>query len=248
MAASGTILLADDEVNFRQATAELLREEGYQCDEVPDAAEAIAQLQQDTYDVLIADIKMPGNVNLEFIRTLAESGPGLFVILVTGYPSTETAIDSVQLPVSAYLVKPFKFEELLTHVQFGVMRSNAQRAVHRLQGQVKAWQQEMEVSAQAVSSASREAFSDPVGVFLETSFRRVMQNLHELEQMTAILARHEHEKQEISYQDPRVDHLKAALVDTIGVLEKTKHAFKSKDLGALRRRLENIITQVDSSS
>ncbi len=246
MADSGRILLADDEINFQQATAELLREQGYRCDVVSDAHAAAERLRHDDYDVLIADIKMPGNTELEFIQDLAAQARALSIILVTGYPSTQTAIDSVQLPVLAYLVKPFKFDELLTHVRFGMERSQANRAIERLRHHVRQWHDELEDNARAVSLATSQAFADPLGLFLQASFRRVIMTLEDLEALTGVLARHEDSAREAVFKDPRLDLLKDALGDTIAVLEKTKHAFKSRDLGMLRKRLEELIARVDA--
>ena len=72
MSDQGHILIADDEETFLHATAELLRQEGYTCDCVPDGASAAVWLRDGTYDVLIADIEMPGNQHLELIRDLLE--------------------------------------------------------------------------------------------------------------------------------------------------------------------------------
>ena len=62
----GRILFADDEETFLQASCDLLRREGYACDGVPDASAAMQKLAAKKYDLLIADIKMPGNAELEF--------------------------------------------------------------------------------------------------------------------------------------------------------------------------------------
>src|SRR4030042_1592190 len=113
----GRILIADDEETFRNSIADLLRRGGYQCDCAPDAIVAAELLRSADYDLLIADIKMEGNFELEFIRELPQIAEGMPVILVTGYPSLRSAIESIQLPVAAYLVKPFEFEELLVQVQ-----------------------------------------------------------------------------------------------------------------------------------
>jgi signal transduction histidine kinase len=113
----GRILIADDEEIFVNSMADLLRREGYECSCAPDAIVAAELLRSNDYDLLIADIKMEGNFELEFIQDLPQIATGMPVILVTGYPSLKTAIQSVQLPVVAYLVKPFEFKELLEQVQ-----------------------------------------------------------------------------------------------------------------------------------
>ena len=109
----GRILIADDEKTFLAAMAQLLCNEGFECDCAEDATEVLEKLSKKTYDLLIADIKMPGNSNLELIRQLSQTAPAVSIILVTGYPSQQTAIEAVQLPVAAYLVKPVDFPQLL---------------------------------------------------------------------------------------------------------------------------------------
>jgi len=116
----GRILIADDEHTFLDSMADLLRREGHQCDCAPNAIVAADLLRRNDYDLLIADIKMEGNFELELIRDIPQIAGGMPVILVTGHPSLKSAIQSVQLPVVAYLVKPFEFKELLIHVQSSI--------------------------------------------------------------------------------------------------------------------------------
>lgn len=71
----GRILIADDEVGFAEVTADLLREEGYVCDCAADAFAARRLLTGHCYDLLVADIKMPGNEELEFIGILPALAP-----------------------------------------------------------------------------------------------------------------------------------------------------------------------------
>ncbi len=117
MVESKRILIADDEESFLYSTADILRREGYECGCATDARTATDMLGRENYDLLIADIKMPGNSDLEFISALPKIAEGMPVILVTGYPSLNSAIESVQLPVVAYLVKPFELNELLVRVK-----------------------------------------------------------------------------------------------------------------------------------
>lgn len=68
----GRILLADDEKTFLNATADLLRAEGYECVTVPDGAAALSAAKSEPFDLLIADIEMPGNSDLQLVRQVAE--------------------------------------------------------------------------------------------------------------------------------------------------------------------------------
>lgn len=117
MAQLASILIADDEELFRETTAHLLRNEGYCCDCAPDAPRAMEMISVKRYDVLISDIRMPGNSQLQLVRKAQEVLPGLTTILVTGFPSLAAVAEKARLRVTACLFKPFDFEELLQIVR-----------------------------------------------------------------------------------------------------------------------------------
>lgn len=111
----GSVLIADDEPQFRDAMVQLLALEGYSCETAANAQACREVLSQKRFDVLIADIRMPGNTELELLEQIQDLK--LPVIVVTGYPSVPSAIRAIKLPVVAYLVKPFNFSELLKEVE-----------------------------------------------------------------------------------------------------------------------------------
>jgi DNA-binding NarL/FixJ family response regulator len=104
--------------------AQLLRDVGFECECLSDAAEIRAALDQGVVDVLVADIRMPGNFNLELVEHVRNSPSPPSVILMTGFPTLETAISSIKLRISAYLVKPFGFDELLREVEAALLDGN----------------------------------------------------------------------------------------------------------------------------
>jgi DNA-binding NtrC family response regulator len=128
MADSGKILIADDEETVLGSTAALLELQGFTCHSVRSAREALEKLNTEEFDVLIADWKMPGNVELQFIRSLPQVAKNLPVILVTGYPHLATMLEQLQVSVDAHLMKPFEFDALLRLVRDAVERSRARRA------------------------------------------------------------------------------------------------------------------------
>ncbi len=92
----GHILLADDEDTFLEATQDLLQEEGYDCHLVRNAEElGQALLRVGDFDVLITDLNMPGNRVLEMVKEIRVQARQLPVIVVTGYPSVPTAVESI---------------------------------------------------------------------------------------------------------------------------------------------------------
>jgi DNA-binding NarL/FixJ family response regulator len=111
------VLLADDQPVYLAEMAELLRAAGYDCLCLADPRQIEDELSTGNVDVLVADIRMPGNFNLELVERVRSSAHPPAVILMTGFPTLETAINSIKLKISAYLVKPFGYEELLAEVQ-----------------------------------------------------------------------------------------------------------------------------------
>ena len=103
------ILIADDEESFLLSTGELLRLEGFEVHTAHDGREAAAMLNGQTFDLLITDIRMPGNQDLDLVRYAQAQNDILPVIMVTSYPSMPTAMQAMQLSVIAYLIKPMDF-------------------------------------------------------------------------------------------------------------------------------------------
>jgi DNA-binding response OmpR family regulator len=139
----GRILIADDEETFLLSTAELLRKAGFECHTARDGHEASERLREQEFDLLIADIKMPGNMNLETISDLPKLAEGMPVILATGYPDISTATRALELPVVAYVVKPCDFDDLLSKVRTCLSRAELVRAIQSTRERLADWQQEL---------------------------------------------------------------------------------------------------------
>jgi DNA-binding NarL/FixJ family response regulator len=133
------ILLADDKDLFLDSTAALLRKAGYACQCAGDAVEAAQALRAGSFDLLIADINMPGNTRLEFLREVQAFDPPLPVVIVTAYPSVATAVEALRLAVVDYLVKPLDFGELLDRARRAIDKGRAIRSARRLQANLSGW-------------------------------------------------------------------------------------------------------------
>lgn len=245
MADLGRILIADDEETFLLSTADLLRREGYHCACAGDAIMAAEMLKNDEYDLLIADIKMEGNLELELIRNLRQIVGYMPVILVTGYPSVRSAIQSIQLPVVAYLVKPIEFNELLAQVQSSIKNYQFFRAVQNLRKRLTDWSENLKDIKEVQEVTPKGVTSAPIDSFLTLTFQNIFGALSDLKCLTKSFSKGSPE-QEVCHllNCPRLTALKGALVETIDVLEKTKSAFKSKELGNLRRKLEELVKAI----
>lgn len=160
MTEGACILLAEDEETFVRSTTTLLLHEGYECTCVTDAAAALALLHHTPYDLLIADITMPGNHALEFVHNVSHVAQGLPIILVTGRPSLESAIQAIHLSVAAYLVKPVARSEFLTAVKRAVQRSQVYKATRTIRQQLQQWYSAVENLEQVLAMSSPDLFSE----------------------------------------------------------------------------------------
>ena len=175
------ILLADDEATFLAATADLLRREGYHCDEVGDAAAALARVSEGHYDLLITDLEMPGNADLQLVRDVGERSGGLPVIILTGYPSVRSAVASIELPVAAYLTKPVSFPLLLEKVQKAVARFRSYQVMQSTEDRLRRMRQEIGDTRNVAQDGNA------VDVFLALTLRNVMGSLTDLQQLSRAL-------------------------------------------------------------
>src|SRR6185436_7767804 len=163
------------------------------------------------------------------------------IIIITGFPSTGSAIASIELPVSAYLLKPVRFEELLTRVRAAVSRFRSYRAIRGAEERLTKWRDDFGHLVQK-QETSGPAARTGVDAFLTLTLRNVMGSLTDLEMVSQALAGGEVKSNPCQLINcPRGAQLKEAVKETIAVLEETKTAFKSKTLAALRQKLELLL-------
>src|SRR5436309_4412875 len=112
-AARPRVLVVDDEASIRDLLAKTLALAEYDVDVVPDGRSALEQMRMNPYDLLIADLKMPGMDGLAVIREAKRYKADLPVINITGFSSESSAIDALNLGVSGYLTKPFRVQKVL---------------------------------------------------------------------------------------------------------------------------------------
>lgn len=242
MVDAASILIADDEEIFRETTADLLRLRGYRCDCVAGAQTALSALEHQSFDLLIADIRMPGNSGLQLVKEVQGSLPGLPVILVTGAPSLESAISSVQLPVAAYLTKPLDLESFYRHVDRCIAKSTTRRVLRDAQRVLSACAERLEVLESEMSMDATSPTASEVSAAVNSAVRAMLDALQSLE---PIWRRYASNQDTATLQtlltSPRETALQEAMEHAVLVLERTRKSFKSKELGELRARLSGLL-------
>ena len=107
------ILIVDDEASIRDLLSKTLALAEYDVDVAPDGRSALERLRLYPYDLLIADLKMPGLDGLSLIREAKRLKTDLPVVIITGYSTEASAIEAVNLGVAGYLTKPFRVPQVL---------------------------------------------------------------------------------------------------------------------------------------
>ncbi|RMG56632.1 MAG: sigma-54-dependent Fis family transcriptional regulator, partial [Gammaproteobacteria bacterium] len=106
------ILLVDDEPNNRDALSLLLTGAGYHVDAVGTGEEAIRQLNQTPYAIVVTDLFLPGVSGIDILKKVKSDAPYTNVILITGNASAETAVEAMKEGAFDYITKPVDFEKL----------------------------------------------------------------------------------------------------------------------------------------
>jgi NADH:ubiquinone oxidoreductase subunit E len=107
MAKEMKILVVDDEPVVVRSCERVLKAEGYNIEGVLSAKEAILKMEQDTYNLVLTDLKMPEIDGITLIRWIKREKPETGIVIITGYPSQETIKDALELGIIDYVPKPF---------------------------------------------------------------------------------------------------------------------------------------------
>lgn len=157
-AATGQILVVEDESAIARAYSRTLRLHGLEPVWVADAASALAELRTNRYDVVISDIMLPDHSGLDLLRHVRNCDPDLPLVLVTGMPDLETAIDAVALGAFRYLVKPVSNDRLIGCIT----QARRSREVARLREEALAHNQSRTDSWEAKLSHAFERALEPL--------------------------------------------------------------------------------------
>ncbi|MHC1727815.1 MAG: response regulator [Syntrophobacteraceae bacterium] len=116
------ILVIDDEESVREMIASFLKTLGYHVDSAEGVGAALDIIESHEYGVMLVDKNMPGKdgrreAGIDFLRQVRSQGMSSEVIIMTGYPTVETALETMKLGAFDYLVKPFSLETLQHKVE-----------------------------------------------------------------------------------------------------------------------------------
>lgn len=213
MGSAGKILVVEDDDLFATMMAERLGKYGHEITSVGDLASAVQALGRQSFDVVVADLHLPGNDDGLPDALLAETG-NTPVILITGSPTVDQAI---------------------AHGRLQTRLEDSQRRYQALDQQLEALRQ---VATARAHKDINQSLADYLRLLLGSSGSALAEAIEvlavlekdRLAEPVRHLSRH-----------PEAELFRAALEEAVEVLEKTRNSFKSKELADLRRRLERAL-------
>jgi len=172
-----TVLVVDDEKAVRQALKEVFASYGINCDTAPNARAALKHLQERRYELVVADINMPGEDGVWLLRKVKEGYPDTAVIMLTGVSDLRLAVGCLKMGASDYMTKPFKIDAVMASIYNALDKRRLQIENHN-------YQRALEEMVQDRTSELRRAVEE-----LELSY------VATLEALIAALDAREHETQ-----------------------------------------------------
>jgi len=113
MAEKAKILVVDDEAIVIRSAERVLKAEGYIVEGALGGREAIKKIEENGYDLVFTDLKMPEVDGITLIRWIKKTNPSIGIVMITGYPSQETIKEALELGIIDYVPKPFTPSVLL---------------------------------------------------------------------------------------------------------------------------------------
>lgn len=126
------ILLVDDEESLRDILSDVLTEVGHRVTTAASAEQALIRLSEQPVDVVITDIRMSGMNGIDLLRAIKENTPETQVIVITSYPSLNSALAALRAGAYDYLIKPFEDLEIIPAVVNRALEQK--RLTHENQG------------------------------------------------------------------------------------------------------------------
>ena len=117
------VLIVDDEVDLLSTLVERLEFRGIEAVGVQSGTQALAQIAEKEFDVVVEDVKLKGEDGVEVMKRILQVRPGLPVILLTGHMSPETSQEGYQAGASDYVLKPINLEDLIVKMQEAIAKN-----------------------------------------------------------------------------------------------------------------------------
>lgn len=126
------ILIIEDEETLRESLERVLSREGYDVNSVDNAEAALLLLEEESYDLILTDVILPGITGIELLKRIREKSLDQIVVVMTAFASLETAVESLRAGAYDYIIKPMMHEEVKQVVKNALKQGTLQEENCRL--------------------------------------------------------------------------------------------------------------------
>lgn len=173
----GHILIIDDEASLRQTMARILLRVGFQVTTVASAKECFAVLNEQSFDLVYLDIRLPDMNGLEILKTIRSQFPELPIILFTAQPDLHSAVEALRSGASDYLMKPLKPETVIERTKQMIEEQNKKKRKRAILQQMEALQAELDAIDRVESPEKRPTGQLPTIPLSDRFIQRGVLNL-----------------------------------------------------------------------
>ncbi len=219
------ILIVDDEPKIRDLMSGILEEEGHFTMRAGSVDEALQWLDTSVVDLVLTDLSMPERTGIDLVRQLRETFPNIPSVIITGYASTDTAIEALRLGVSDYLKKPFHLDALKNVVRKVIGQRERTAAT-------EAWQRNVDAENERIPSEEARLRSE-----VEAASRALEGAERRIERRSAILRLVERIQSRSSSSYDLDEFLAESLVPVCRELEAIRGSIHLIETGGTEPRL-----------
>ncbi len=137
--ANKDLLIVDDEPLVCESLKEMLDMEGYRVDAVLNGAAALEKLQEERYQLILSDIRMPGLNGIELLKELKGRSPDTAIIFITGHGHIEGAVEAIKLGAYDYITKPIDDLRLKLTISHALEQQRLLASYQTLKQRLKPW-------------------------------------------------------------------------------------------------------------
>jgi len=119
-----TVLLVDDDPAVGAVLSALLRQEGIAAREVRSGKEALRVLEDEPFDLVVTDLRMPEMTGMDLLASILEKWPEQQVVMLTAHGSVPTAVEAMRLGATDFLLKPFDAEEVVYVIRKAIVKGS----------------------------------------------------------------------------------------------------------------------------
>ncbi len=127
MGGNARIIIIDDDESIRKILSTILQEEGYAVDTADTGKEGIHKTNENCYNLALIDMKLPDIEGIDLLLKIKDTTPRMRKIIITGFPTIQNAMESVNRRADAFILKPFEMEKVLQIIREQLKKQEEER-------------------------------------------------------------------------------------------------------------------------